>query len=74
MILYEQGKDYWIIARRFHANRDAPQMKPTAVRDMIRLQQETRSKAVLKRVNGFIAKHRAQPPGNNGGNDGPRYA
>lgn len=70
MILYEQGKRYWEVARRYHLHRTtSTTIKPTAVRDMRRLQQETHSQAVLRRINTFIAAHQTQPPPT-----GPRYA
>lgn len=74
MILYEQGKAYWEVARRYHTHRSNPAIKPTAVRDMQRLQQQTHSAAVLRRINTFITAHQTQPPGNFPGGSGPRYA
>lgn len=71
MLLYEQGKPYWEVARRFHAHRDNPAIHPTAVRDMQRIQQSTTSPAVQRRVASFIARHQTKPPSNN---DGPRVA
>ena len=63
MILYEQGKAYWEIARRYHTNRAiSQQIRPTAVRDMQRLQQQTQCQAVLRRINSFIVTHSPRPP------------
>lgn len=74
MELYEQGRDYWIIARRYHANRFAPLMRPTAINDMLKLKARERSPAVLRRVNNFIAKHQSPPPGVTPIGTGPRRA
>ena len=75
MILYEQGLKYWQIAKRCRSHRDAnPRIVPTAVRDMERLQAETHSPAVLRRINMFIAANRSKPQGSPPTNDGPRYA
>ena len=71
MILIERGLAYWTIAKRC---RQHPHIRATAVRDMQRLQQETGSQAVLKRINNFIAGHRTQPPGGSPNDSGPRYA
>ena len=75
MILYETGKAYWEVAKRFHAHRNtSPMIKPTAVRDMQRLQATVRSQAVLRRINSFIMANQQKPPGKNPDGDGPRYA
>lgn len=75
MILYEQGKRYWEVAKRYHSHRATSQLiGPTAVRDMLRLQQETQSTAVLRRINSFITAHQQQPPGTFPSGGGPRYA
>jgi len=71
---YEQGIEYWKIVRRFNQNRSAPLMRPTAVRDMIKLKASVSCPAVLKRVNSFIARHQAQPPSGSPNDSGPRYA
>ena len=70
--IIESCKDYWIVAKRFHEHRDNPMMKPTAVRDMKRLQIATHREAVRKRINMFIARHDRRPPPLPP--QGPRYA
>lgn len=74
MELYEQGKAYWAIARRFNQNRANPQMRPVAVRDMTRLQGEVTSPSVRQRVNTFIARHHAPPLSISPNDDGPSLA
>lgn len=74
VLILEGGKQYWQIAKRFHEHRAAPLMRPTAVRDMKKLQSDTTSTAVLRRVNAFIAKHQASPPGVSPNGGGPRRA
>jgi len=74
-VIYEVGKPYWEIAKRFHAHRDTSTLiGPTAVRDMIRLHAVAESPAVLRRVSSFIARHQRQLPGTLPPNDGPRRA
>jgi len=74
-VIFEVGKPYWEIAKRFHTHRATSKMiGPTAVRDMERLQNETHSDAVRKRISGFITRNRTKPPGSLPPNDGPRYA
>jgi hypothetical protein len=75
MILYEQGLPYWTVAKRYHAHRHTSKaIGPTAVRDMIRLQQQTRSPAVQRRIGSFIAAHQSPPPGMFPNGSGPRVA
>ena len=62
MTLYEQGVEYWRIAKRFHANRQFKAMKPVAVSDMLVLAQSTRSEAVKRRIHSFVALHNGAPP------------
>lgn len=69
-----QGKDYWVIAKRFHEHRDNQLMRPTAVRDMQRLLAETSSPAVRARIGTFIARHHREPGGNMPIGGGPRRA
>lgn len=74
MILFEQGLPYWKIVKRYHAHRDTPMMRPTAIGDMKKLQVETSSPAVRARVNKFITLHQPTlvPPSSPNG-AGPRY-
>lgn len=75
MILHEQGKAYWQIASRCRAHRDTnPAIVPTAVRDMERLLASTRSQAVIRRINTFIAANQRKPPSNTPPSGGPRVA
>ena len=63
MILFEQGKAYWEIARRYHTNRATSKaIGPTAVRDMQRLLQTTKSQAVMHRINTFVTAHTKPTP------------
>lgn len=60
MILYEQGREYWMVAKRYHANRSNPAIKPVAVRDMQRIMGQTSSAAVRARAFDFTRRHGAQ--------------
>jgi len=74
-VIYEQGKPYWLIVRRFHQHRHtSTAIGPAAVRDMLRLQQESQSSSVLRRVNSFISSNHPQRPGPNGNGSGPTVA
>jgi hypothetical protein len=74
MYTLDSGKQYWTIARRFHQHRDNPLMRPTAVMEMTRVQSETQSEAVLRRVNAFIAVHHRDPLSNSPFGGGNRRA
>lgn len=67
MILYETGKAYWTIAQRFHAHRDNPTMRVTAVREMNELLPATKSEAVQRRITSFVSRNqlRRKPLGFN---------
>lgn len=71
MILYEQGKAYWNIAKAYHSNRHATGIKAVAVRDMAVLQQVNRNPAVGRRIAAFINLHTPRPKPDN---PGPRFA
>jgi hypothetical protein len=72
---YDQGRDYWVICKRYNEWRERnPGIKAVAVADMKALQQRNQSRAVGLRISTFIARNQSPLPGNNGGNDGPRYA
>lgn len=69
------AKRYWEIARRYHLNRRNPAIRPAAVFDMRKLQQQQRlPTCVLRRVNAFIAKHHRGVPGNSPPSGGPSVA
>jgi len=63
MELYEQGKEYWTVLKRFHANRNNPTMKRVALQEMQAIRAGSHSEAVQRRTNSFIAKHGRKPLG-----------
>ena len=72
---YDQGREYWLICKRYNEWKGKnPCIREVAVGDMIALQQRNHSKAVGLRISTFIRRNQPPLPGNNGGNDGPRYA
>lgn len=60
MILYEEGKEYWVVVRRYHIHKSNPAMRGVVLRELREMLSRTKSEAVEKKIKGFIAKH--QPP------------
>lgn len=70
-----QGRDYWLICKRFNAfKRQNPGIRSAALNDMRKLYQSCPSDAVKRRITTFIFHNQQQSPGNNGGSGGPRRA
>lgn len=65
MELYDSALPYWVICRRFNAHKKTnPIMRPAALRDMKLLLQDTKSDAVIRRVNSFITANQRTLTGN----------
>jgi hypothetical protein len=65
MELYDTALSYWVICKRFNAHKKTnPIMRPAALRDMNALLETTKSDAVTRRVNSFIAANQRPLRGN----------
>lgn len=62
MDLYEGGKRYWTVMKRFHEHRDNPFMTKAAVKELKEIREEGVPKPVELRINSFIFKHGSPPP------------
>jgi hypothetical protein len=75
MHLYEGGKEYWTIVRRYRQHKaDNPIMEKVAVRDMRRLLDKNPLPSIAKRANQFISVHQKHSPSGFDPGSGPRYA
>lgn len=69
-MILEQGKAYWTIMRRYHANRKNPMMPGAAKRDLRKLMEEGVNSSVRRRIERF----NAEIPGGSPEPTGPRIA